>query len=123
VEKIKSKKNTHSVTHSLVNEEGEAKGEEEKEQDPRCVEMRNIVANTFEVVPTALYGQDVGDGVEDTTWWAIEGIKGKGVGELEKKGGQEKGTKRIKSIYISQKNKNKQGIAFQYLHTPLKYSK
>jgi hypothetical protein len=45
------------------------------------------------------------------------------VGELEKKGGEEKKRKRIKSIYTSRKNINKQRIAFQYLHTPLKHSK
>jgi hypothetical protein len=32
VKKIKSKKNTHSVTHSLVGKEGEAEGEIENKQ-------------------------------------------------------------------------------------------
>jgi hypothetical protein len=81
------------------------------------------VAKTIDVVLSALDGWSAQEGVEYATWWAIEGIKGEGVGELEKKGGEEKGRKRIKSIYVSHKNKNKQRISFQYLHTPLRHSK
>jgi hypothetical protein len=81
------------------------------------------VAKTTDVVLSALDCRSEGEGVEYTTWWAIERIKGEGVGELGKKGGKEKRRKRIKTICISQKNTNEQKNAFRYLHTPHKHSK
>jgi hypothetical protein len=67
VKKIKSKKNTHLFTHSLVSEEGEAEREIKKKQDTPCAEMQRGVVKTVDFVLSALDGWIAREGVENTT--------------------------------------------------------